>query len=251
MMKEAQYYSGGDMVRFGRDYQQIHAAKGDYMRVVNSVDAPYGTVILQKQDGTVIHWEPKKHNKVEVYKTEERQVAQGDLIRMTRSDGQFKNGEIGRVIATKGDQVTLEVKQGTIPRQHDINLSTSKHWDYAYASTVHSAQGATQYRTLFHIRAKESDDEQKDENNQKWLAKIFGNRSFYVDITRATHEMTIYTNNKEEALKVITQKQDKTSSLEEMNKKMLSKEVPDKGTISGRENRQMGIHQVHEANYLR
>ncbi|MDF6979451.1 hypothetical protein NMT87_25000, partial [Escherichia coli] len=33
MQKEAQYYKAGDVVRFGRDYQQIDAKKGEYMRV--------------------------------------------------------------------------------------------------------------------------------------------------------------------------------------------------------------------------
>ena len=32
MIKEAQYYSVGDVVRFGRDYKMIEANKGDIMR---------------------------------------------------------------------------------------------------------------------------------------------------------------------------------------------------------------------------
>jgi hypothetical protein len=82
----------GDVVRFGRDYQQIDAKKGEYMRV-SAVDAPNGTVVLQKEDGSVIAWQPKKHNKIEVYDRDTRELAKGDLIRITRNEGEFKNGE--------------------------------------------------------------------------------------------------------------------------------------------------------------
>jgi hypothetical protein len=49
------------------------------------------------------------------------------------------------------------------------------------------------------------------------MAKVFGNRSFYVGTTRATHEMKIYTNNKQAALKVGMAQQDKTSVVEVVN----------------------------------
>jgi conjugative relaxase-like TrwC/TraI family protein len=153
--KEAQYYVQGDVVRFGRDYKKIEANKGEYMRVINT-DSPNGIVMLKKENGSVITWEPKKYNNVEVYKAETREIAQGDLIRISRNEGIFKNGEIGRVLAVQGDIATLEVKQGQEMNQYEVNLARSKHWDYAYSSTVHFAQGATQYRTLFHISTPEN-----------------------------------------------------------------------------------------------
>lgn len=97
--------------RFGPDYQQIAATKGEYMRVV-AVDAPNGTVVLEKEDGSMIAWQPKKHNKIEVYNADKRELATGDLIRITRNEGEFKNGEVVRVTTVAGDKVTLELKQG-------------------------------------------------------------------------------------------------------------------------------------------
>jgi hypothetical protein len=46
------------------------------------------------------------------------------------------------------------------------------------------------------------------------MAKVFGNRSFYVGSTRASHAMKIYANNKQDALKVVAAKQDKMSAVE-------------------------------------
>lgn len=213
MIKEAQYYQSGDVVRFGRDYQQIAAQKGEYARVV-SVDAPASTVLLKKEDGTELAWQPRKHNKVEVYDTETRELAQGDLIRITRSEGEFKNGEVARVAAVDGTRATLELQQGKETTSHQVDLARSKHWDHAYASTVHASQGATQHRAIFHIRAPENDNERKQERALENMAKVFGDRSFYVGATRASHELRIYTNDKGVAAQAVAGKQDKTSAVE-------------------------------------
>nr|WP_237577792.1 MobF family relaxase [Mycetohabitans sp. B6] len=213
MQREAQYYSQGDVVRFGRDYQQIDARKGEYMRVT-SVDAPVGTVVLQKEDGSTIAWQPKKHNKIEVYETDRRGLARGDLIRLTRNEGEFKNGEVARVVAIAGDRATLMLRQGKQVSLHEVDLSRNKHWDHAYASTVHGSQGATQYRAIFHIRAPETDNERKQQRLMERMAKVFGDRSFYVGTTRASHELRIYTNDKGLAARALAAKQDKTSAVE-------------------------------------
>lgn len=213
MQKEAQYYKAGDVVRFGRDYQQIEAKKGEYMRV-SVVDAPNGTVVLQKEDGSVIAWQPKKHNKIEVYEADKRELAKGDVIRITRNEGEFKNGEVARVSVVAGDKVTLELRQGKDVSLHQVDLSRNRHWDHAYASTVHASQGATQHRAMFHIRAPQTEGERKQERALENMAKVFGDRSFYVGATRASHELSIYTNDKAVAAKAVAAKQDKTSAVE-------------------------------------
>ena len=215
--KEAQYYNAGDVVRFGRDYKQIDAAKGEYARVV-STDAPRGVVLLQKENGQTIAWEPKKHNNVEVYDAERRDIAKGDIIRMTRNEGEFKNGEVARVAAIDGDKVKLELKQDEAIGYHDVDLAKSKHWDYAYASTVHASQGATQHRAMFVIRAPEDENEKKQARQLEAMAKVFGNRSFYVGSTRASHELSIYTNDKVVAAKAVSAQQDKTSAVETLHR---------------------------------
>jgi conjugative relaxase-like TrwC/TraI family protein len=215
--KEAQYYNAGDVVRFGRDYKQIDAAKGEYARVV-STDATRGVVLLQKENGQTIAWEPKKNNNVEVYDAERRDIAKGDIIRMTRNEGEFKNGEVARVAAIDGDKVKLELKQGEAISYHDVDLAKSKHWDYAYASTVHASQGATQHRAMFVIRAPEDENEKKQARQLEAMAKVFGNRSFYVGSTRASHELSIYTNDKAVAAKAVSAQQDKTSAVETLHR---------------------------------
>ena len=217
-IKEAQYYSPGDVVRFNRDYQKIEAKKGDVMRV-ERVEASQGIVVLKKDfGGETIAWEPKKYSKAEVYLATNREIAQGELIRLTRNDEQFKNGEIARVVAIQGDQGVLEVKQGEQTTQHSVDFSKHKHWDHAYACTVHGAQGVTQHRAIFHIDIPEKETEKEQKQALANMAKVFGDRSFYVGVTRASHELKIYTNDKELAAKAITEKQDKTSAIESIEK---------------------------------
>jgi len=213
VIKEAQYYRPDDVVRFGRAYKALGVEKGDYLTVAKT-DAPRGVVMLAKADGALIAWEPRKNNNVEVYQAQSRALAAGDLIRITRNGGEFKNGEVARVTGLRGDQATVELRNGKEATPQQIDLAQNKHWDHAYASTVHASQGATLHRTMFHIRAPEAANAQKESKELQQMAKVFGDRSFYVGTTRASHELQIYTNNKAVAAKAITGKQDKTSAIE-------------------------------------
>ncbi len=213
-IKEAQYYKAGDVVRFGRNYKNtdLIVKKGEYARV-KAIDAAGGTVLLKKADGTTLTWTPKKHNKVEVYDAENRDLAVGDLMRMTRNGEQFKNGDVVRVRSIASQVASLELYKGTEPSLHQVNLSQNPHWDHAYAVTLHSAQGCTQKRTIFHIDAKKEGAYTENKKLEHW-AQIFGARSFYVGATRASHTLKIYTNNKAQAAQVISAHQDKTSAVE-------------------------------------
>jgi len=46
------------------------------------------------------------------------------------------------------------------------------------------------------------------------MAKVFGARSFYVGVTRASHALCIYTNDKAMAAQAVTARQDKASAVE-------------------------------------
>lgn len=210
--KEAQYYRKGDVVRFGRDYQTLGVGKGEYATVIDK-DPKHGLVTLKKEDGGTLNWAPSKFNKVEVYDKEQRSIATGDRIRITRGDASssIKNGSTAKVISVQDGIATIDLGGG---EQHALDISKNKHWDYAYSSTVHAAQGATKYRTVFHIPIKIGENEHQTERAMRDMAKVFGDRSFYVGVTRATHELEIYTNNKERAEMAVSTHQDKTSAVE-------------------------------------
>ncbi len=216
-IKEAQYYKVGDVVRSGKTYKAIDLVQGEYARVVE-VHAKQGRVVLQKDNGQRIDWSPLKHNKVEVYQSEQRDIAVGDLIRLTRNAGELTNGTVARIVAIKDGVASLEVNRGNAVETHSIDLDRNKHWDHAYASTVHASQGSTQQQVVFLIRTPEHASTTLQERQLQQMAKVFADRSFYVGVTRASHATRIYTNNREVAAQAVGIKQDKTSAVETMGK---------------------------------
>jgi len=212
-IKEAKYYKVGDVVRSGKTYKAIDLVQGEYTRVVE-VHAQQGRVVLQKDNGQQIDWSPLKHNKVEVYQSEQRDIAVGDLIRLTRNAGDLTNGTVARIVAIKDGVASLEVNRGNAVESHSIDLDRNKHWDHAYASTVHASQGSTQQQVVFLIRTPEHENTAVQERQLQQMAKVFADRSFYVGVTRASHATRIYTNSTETAARAAGIKQDKTSAVE-------------------------------------
>lgn len=213
MQQEAQYYKVNDVVRFGRNYKQIDAQKDEYMRVAE-VRASEGIVVLRKEGGALVEWTPSRHNKVEIYDTSRRGLAIGDRIRITRGDGDFKNGDVVRIVGRTGEVVSVVDDRGHEQVEREVDLSRSKHWDHAYASTIHAAQGVTQRLAIFHIRAPDKGREDSNQKAIEAMAKIFGRRSFYVGATRASHELRVYTNDKAMAAQIVAGEQDKTSAVQ-------------------------------------
>lgn len=211
-IKEAQYYEKGDVVRFGRDYTAMGVTKGEYTTVARN-DAANGVVVLQKADGTEVSWQPRKNNNVEVYDAQPRQLAEGDLIRITRNGDNLKNGFVGRVTELDGKIATLVLRNGD-GAPHKIDLEKNQHWDHAYAQTVHASQGTTAHRAVFLIQVPESENPHRQALQLEAMARVFGTRSFYVGTTRASHDLQIYTNSKPIAERAVTGQQNKTSAIE-------------------------------------
>jgi conjugative relaxase-like TrwC/TraI family protein len=226
-IKEPQYYVVGDVVRFNRNYVAMQIEKGEYLKVV-AVNQRVNTVSVQRDDGTTVLWRPHVNNQVEVYEVKEREIAVGDVIRITRNEETLKNGHIGVVEALTKEGMQINVS-GV---RHELHTEKSKHWEHAYASTVHAAQGATARNTVFMVKVPTGDAEQNEGDARpkhdfalQQMAQIFGARSFYVGATRATHEMVLYTNNTEKAGELVTKAQDKTSAMETLGE--LAKASPD------------------------
>src|SRR5438309_10644454 len=84
---------------------------------------------------------PHQASRVEVYEKESRGIAVGDLLRWTRNDRREgrRNGDLARVTQFLEHQAVL-ISNG---REQRLELGADRHWDHAYASTVHAAQGRT------------------------------------------------------------------------------------------------------------
>ena len=175
-LTQAKSYQIGDIVRFGRSYARLGIGDGDCLTVART-DIEQGVVELQR-GAQSLPWEPRRAAHVEVYREEPRTLMAGDRLRWTRNDRELgrRNGETAVVLsvdATKGTAtVAAREKLAT------LNLYQERHWEHAYASTVHAAQGRTVDQVLVHLDTKHE--------------KTIGSENFYVAISRARHQAKLY-----------------------------------------------------------
>ena len=195
------YYAPDMVVRFGRDYRSMDVERGEYA-TVKSVDRPGHVVTLETSSGREIKWSPERNGKVEVYETDTRDLAVGDELRFTRNNKEMgvNNGTLGKVVEINVDAIVLSTKTGEVTLKQEVK--SDAHFDYAYAMTVYGSQGRTTQDNNLLITGDSG--------------RAMSERAFYVGITRPREDMTVYTDSKRAALKLIQEVQDKTSPVEEL-----------------------------------
>jgi hypothetical protein len=226
------FYHVGDILRFNISQSGgIH--KGEYWRVAGHT--PEGQRLqLERPGSDPVLWKPRPYQSgqragVEVYEIERRELMAGDLIRWTRTDEALgllspemarveavilpsktpetstsavaAAGEIGKPSLPKPpiDPAKIIVRSleltdhGLTPTGNPIELISThlrlQHWDHAYTITGYSAQGKTIRASLI--------------NAESHRPQLTSQRSLLVILTRATHEVTLYTDSKERLLQAV------------------------------------------------
>lgn len=203
---EASSYAEGEVVRFSRGYRSLGVQLGQTATVV-AVDTDQNTVTL-RSGVQLIQWQPHRHTNVEAYRVEERHLAAGDHIRWTRNEQAQgrRNGEYAQVLEVAADGATAKVRvgEGALQQEQVLDLKADRHWDHGYAVTVHAAQGQTRSRVLMHV-----------DTSQRQLT---GHEQWYVSISRAKDELTIFTDNEDRLPGRISRSQQKESALDARQK---------------------------------
>lgn len=149
-----------------------------------------------KHDNKTIERDPRFF-KGQLYTQESFPLARGELIRATKNmhnkTDRIYNGECYTILDLKKDSVTLLNTENKA--QIKGKTALLRHFDYGYVSTSYSSQGLSASRVLVHD------------------SSIKSHEKFYVDVTRAKHELKIYTKDKEALYAGIQRKQDKSSAL--------------------------------------
>lgn len=223
-------YKKGDVVRFNMPDKSTGIEKNQYL-TVNSIHQKENLLVLQKEDGQYVVWSPSQNAKeqwspVEIYEKKAREIQAGDLIRWTRTDKArgFLSPELVKVEEVSRDKCLFRqinvTHQGIVPGDLLFEVHPTKqayqHWDHAYAMTGYSAQGKSIFSVILHL-----------ESFRKYLTS---QPSVIVMLTRAIEKLIVYTDNKEDLLKVILQnKGEKTSALETMSEwKPIAHSPPEK-----------------------
>ena len=136
------------------------------------------TLTVRGEDGQGVTFDPAKCVKKLVYQPTRLDVAVGDRLRWTRNDRQQKrrNGQELTVEAIDGTQMTAVDKTG---QRYEIDAQVWQYLDYAWGSTIHSAQGKTADRVM--VLAHDNIDQE----------------SFYVACSRVKQHLSVYTDSLE------------------------------------------------------
>jgi conjugative relaxase-like TrwC/TraI family protein len=200
--REARSYAPGDVVRFGRAYKKLGVEAGERLRVRAIGDN--NTVVLERGTET-ISLQPHLFARLELYESSERRLSAGDRIRWTRNDKaqDRRNGEQAEVLAV--DPVARTAQVRVREEVQTLNLDAELHWDHAYVTTVHAAQGRTADRAILHLDTSEP--------------QLIGHQSFYVALSRARHGVKIYTDHKDRLPGAVSRTLVQPSALEAMEQR--------------------------------
>ena len=114
-------------------------------------------------------------------RTIQRELSDGDKIIFLQNDKRIgvMNGQTATIDRIDGPNMTVTSGE----RKIEIDLDQYKKLDHGYAMTTHKAQGITTDRVLINL-----DTSQAQMNNRN---------AYYVDISRARHDVKIFTDDKE------------------------------------------------------
>lgn len=187
----AECYSSGDVIRFNKNYDQVEGVRqgkirrDDYFRVIG-VNKSSGTLVIESvlDNKKRAHIDPRQigadiEGAMTVYKEDKKAIAIGDRVRWVDSRGNLgisKNTE-GVVTGIGNDYIRFKVNDKS------VKLNTAewrhRHLEYAYSKTAFAVQGQTCKRVFALM--------------EHWRKNTVNQRSLMVALTRASHEMKIFT----------------------------------------------------------
>lgn len=181
----------GNVVMPTRNYKRRGLEKALLYEVVGKNT---DRLILKADDGKQL--EVDANFDKAVYQREQIEIAVGDRLQWKKNDRQLqrRNGQEFVVTAIESDSAQIQYLDSN--RTETINLKLAQNLDYALVSTIYSSQGKTTDLAL--IAADHT----------------IGQESFYVAISRARHNVKLYTKEKSELLELAQESKAKDNALE-------------------------------------
>jgi hypothetical protein len=143
-IRHAGSYKVREVVEFRRDYESRGVSapveRGRQYEIAGIDRAHNKISLVDRENGRKIEWSPQIAQKAGVSEKKDLVVSTGERVvfRASDADRGIVNGDRGTVIKIEGDQITVTTDRGAT-----LDLRRGDHVQHAYASTVHSAQGAT------------------------------------------------------------------------------------------------------------
>jgi conjugative relaxase-like TrwC/TraI family protein len=177
----AKYYEVGDVLVPHQTYKTQGLEKGQQYVVI---DVQARLVNIRSPTGETRSLDLSKCDHKTIYRESGFPIAVGDRLRWTKNDraNGIRNGQTFTIarIDMNGDAEVLNA-DGSISQ---LNLKGHQYLDYAWVSTTYSAQGKTADRVL------------------ALTDTMTSRESFYVAVSRAKYDLTIYAGDRAELLRL-------------------------------------------------
>jgi len=189
-------YDVGDVVQAEIDYASLGLKRGDTARVVARLDH---RVLLEREDGKQVAWQPANSTRLSAFVPEAQRLNEGDLVRVTANDRSrgLVNGDLARVTGFDAEgRITITLANGAV-----VWLDAGKPLtlDYGYCSTVYASQGQTCEKVMIEADA---------------YSLTASQNTFYVALSRARQNVSIYTDDREMLPLAMSREMDKASALD-------------------------------------
>ena len=188
-MGDARHWREGDVALFHRDLLHYRIRANDACTVTEVGEDRIG---LAHPDGRARHLTPSGdiRYRLALYEPRTLRIRAGERLRWTRNDTPrgLINGEAATVRAIGDSTLTLRIATGDdiVFRRDDPQL---RHLAYAYASTVHGAQGQTHERVIAVL--------------DSGFGRLSNQQTFYVQLSRARENAVVLTDNREQLVETL------------------------------------------------
>ena len=196
----ASHYEINDVIRYARGSKAIGIEAGAYALVV-AINPAANQLTVEIANQELTTYDPRRLTGVSVYRENERELSVGDRIQFTAPDKSLgvANRDLAAIESIAPDgRVTARLDNN---RQIEFNAGEHRHFDHGYAVTSHSSQGLTAERVLVHADTSVHPD-------------LLNSRFAYVSISRASHEVTLFTDDMAKLAPQLGTDVSKTSALE-------------------------------------
>ena len=196
----ASRYELNDVVRYARGSKGLAIEAGEYGTIVG-VNSASNMLTVEKSTGEFVNYDPRRLIGVNVYREAVHQLSAGDRIQFTAPSKSLgvANRDLAIIESIAPDgRISAHLDDN---RKVDFNPVEHRHFDHGYAVTSHSAQGLTAERVLINADTGVHPD-------------LLNSRFGYVAVSRASHELTLFTNDITRLRPQLSVDLSKTSALE-------------------------------------
>ena len=179
----------GDIALFNRDMKHYRIARDDACTVM---EVEEDRVRLAHGDGRPRHLKPGSdlRYRLDLFEAKTLRIREGERLRWTRNDRQrgLANGDRLEVLETGETALRMRLADGREMSfaRNDLQL---RHLAYAYASTVHAAQGQTHDRVIAVL--------------DTGAGPLVNQQTLYVQLGRAREQAVVLTDNREQLVETL------------------------------------------------